>query len=107
MGELCSFCAAHNVKGLPNLLLEGMRKKPRVPQQHVISMICLKNSFSGFAARYVLWNVRPGSIIVLHDHLARGKRTASALATILPEFNCRGFRVVPLSELAASHPTDE
>ena len=32
-----------------------------------------KIGFSGFAARYVLWNVRPGSIIVLHDHGARGK----------------------------------
>ncbi len=66
-----------------------------------------KIGFSGFAARYVLWNVRPGSIIVLHDHGARGKRTVSALATILPELNRRGFRVVPLSELVASHPTDE
>jgi peptidoglycan/xylan/chitin deacetylase (PgdA/CDA1 family) len=66
-----------------------------------------KIGFSGFAARYVLWNVRPGSIIVLHDHGARGKRTASALATVLPELNRRGFRVVPLSELSASHPTDE
>ena len=66
-----------------------------------------KIGFSGFAARYVLWNVQPGSIIILHDHGARGKRTASTLATILPELNRRGFRVVPLSELAASHPTDE
>ena len=66
-----------------------------------------KIGFSGFAARYVLWNVWPGSIIILHDHGARGKRTASALATILPKLNRRGFRVVPLSELAASHPTDE
>ena len=52
-----------------------------------------------FAARYVLRNVRPGSIIVLHDYGARGERTASALATILPELNRRGFRVVTLSEL--------
>jgi peptidoglycan/xylan/chitin deacetylase (PgdA/CDA1 family) len=54
---------------------------------------------SWFAAHYVLWNVRPGSIIVLHDHGARGERTASALTTILPELNRRGFRVVTLSEL--------
>ncbi len=52
-----------------------------------------------FAARYVLRNVRPGSIIVLHDYGGRGERTASALATILPELNRRGFRVVTLSEL--------
>jgi peptidoglycan/xylan/chitin deacetylase (PgdA/CDA1 family) len=66
-----------------------------------------KIGFSGFAARYVLWNIRPGSIIILHDHGARGKRTASALATILAQLNRRGFRVVTLSELADSYPTDE
>jgi peptidoglycan/xylan/chitin deacetylase (PgdA/CDA1 family) len=66
-----------------------------------------KIGFSGFAAHHVLWNVRPGSIIILHDHGARGKRTALALVTILPELNRRGFRVVPLSELPTSHPTDE
>ena len=54
---------------------------------------------SWFAARYVLANVRPGSIIVLHDHGARGERTASALAKILPQLTRRGFRVVTLSEL--------
>ena len=57
-----------------------------------------------FAARYVLWNARPGAIIVLHDHGARGERTAAALAEILPELDRRGFRVVTLSELLASGP---
>jgi len=52
-----------------------------------------------FATRYVLSSVRPGSIIVLHDYGDRGERTASALATILPELSGRGFRVVTLSEL--------
>jgi len=52
-----------------------------------------------FAARYVLSNVRPGSVIVLHDGGARGERTAAALATILPELSRRGLRVVTLSEL--------
>lgn len=52
-----------------------------------------------FAARYVLSNVRPGSIIVLHDCGARGERTAIALATILPALSRRGLRVVTLSEL--------
>ncbi len=52
-----------------------------------------------FAERYVLHNVRPGSIIVLHDHGARGERTADTLAKLLPELNRRGFRVVTLSEL--------
>jgi peptidoglycan/xylan/chitin deacetylase (PgdA/CDA1 family) len=54
---------------------------------------------SWFATRYVLWNVQPGSIIVLHDHGARGDRTAKALTTILPGLNRRGLRVVTLSEL--------
>jgi len=57
---------------------------------------------SWFAAHYVLWNVKPGSIIVLHDYEARGERTVSALATILPELDRRGFRVVTLSELLDS-----
>jgi peptidoglycan/xylan/chitin deacetylase (PgdA/CDA1 family) len=52
-----------------------------------------------FATRYILSNVRPGSIIVLHDYGGRGERAAAALATILPELNSRGFRVVTLSEL--------
>lgn len=52
-----------------------------------------------FAAEYVLRNVRPGSIIVLHDNGARGERTVAALATILPELRRRGLQVVTLSEL--------
>ena len=52
-----------------------------------------------FAARYVLWNVHPGSVIVLHDHGGRGLRTAAALATILPELRRRGLRVVTVTEL--------
>jgi peptidoglycan/xylan/chitin deacetylase (PgdA/CDA1 family) len=57
---------------------------------------------SWFTAHYVLWNVKPGAIIVLHDYGARGERTVSALATILPELDRRGFRVVTLSELLDS-----
>ena len=52
-----------------------------------------------FATHYILSNVRPGSIIVLHDYGKRGERTALALASILPELDRRGFRVVTLSEL--------
>ncbi len=52
-----------------------------------------------FSARYILGNVQPGSIIILHDYGARGERTFTALATILPELDRRGFRVVTLSEL--------
>jgi len=52
-----------------------------------------------FASSYVLWKVKPGDIIVLHDYQARGKRTAKALETILPVLIQRGFEVVTLSEL--------
>ena len=52
-----------------------------------------------FSAHYVLRNVQPGSIIILHDHGARGERTVTALTTILPELDRRGFRVATLSEL--------
>lgn len=55
---------------------------------------------SGFAARYILRNVRPGSVIVLHDGGARGRRSARTLDTVLPELRRRGYRVVALSELA-------
>jgi peptidoglycan/xylan/chitin deacetylase (PgdA/CDA1 family) len=60
-----------------------------------------------FSTRYVLGNVQPGSIIILHDHGARGERTLTALATILPELDRRGFRVVTLSELMDLQSTDE
>jgi peptidoglycan/xylan/chitin deacetylase (PgdA/CDA1 family) len=52
------------------------------------------------AVRYILRNVRPGSIMVLHEGGARGWRTAKVLAQILPELRRRGYRVVSLSELA-------
>ncbi|WP_407900461.1 chitin deacetylase family protein [Scytonema sp. NUACC26] len=54
---------------------------------------------SWFASKHILFNVRPGSIIVLHDGGSRGRRTALTLETILPELNRRGYRVVTLSEL--------
>jgi peptidoglycan/xylan/chitin deacetylase (PgdA/CDA1 family) len=57
---------------------------------------------SWLMSRYVLQNVRPGSIIVLHDCRLRGERTAEALAVILPELRRRGYRVVTLSELVDS-----
>ena len=59
-----------------------------------------------FATRYVLSNVEPGSIIVLHDVGARGLRTAAVLASILPELETRGLQVVTLSTLARSGERD-
>lgn len=54
---------------------------------------------SRFAAAYVLSNVRPGAVIVLHDVGARGRRTAETLRRVLPVLGARGYRVVTLSEL--------
>jgi peptidoglycan-N-acetylglucosamine deacetylase len=54
---------------------------------------------SWFAARHILLNVRPGSIIVLHDCGSRGRRTAETLEMILPKLCSKGYSVVTLSEL--------
>lgn len=53
-----------------------------------------------FASEFILWRVRPGAVIVLHDHRGRGERTVSTLRRALPELHGRGYSVVTLSELA-------
>lgn len=55
-----------------------------------------------FARQYILWNVQPGAIVILHDHGARGRRTAQVLAKLLPKLRRLGYRVVALSELVAA-----
>jgi len=54
------------------------------------------------ATQYILANVKPGDIIILHDGNGRGHRTAQTLRRILPALRKRGFRVVTLSELLAA-----
>jgi peptidoglycan-N-acetylglucosamine deacetylase len=56
------------------------------------------------SAAYVLANVRPGAVIILHDGGDRGGRTADVLRRVLPVLRGRGYRVVSLSELAAGDP---
>jgi peptidoglycan/xylan/chitin deacetylase (PgdA/CDA1 family) len=56
-----------------------------------------------FATNYILWNVKSGDIIILHDRGKRGKRTVQTLKRILPEFNRRGYKVVSLTELYSDH----
>jgi len=56
-------------------------------------------SSTSWATKYILRNVEPGSIVILHEGGARGKRTAHVLTTILPTLRQRGYRVIPLSEL--------
>lgn len=53
-----------------------------------------------FVAWYVRTQVRAGSVIVLHDGGARGRRTAAALELILPALERQGFSVTTLSALA-------
>lgn len=55
--------------------------------------------WSRFAAWFVLANVQPGDIIVLHDGPERGPRTAKTLARILPKLQASGYDVVTLSTL--------
>jgi peptidoglycan/xylan/chitin deacetylase (PgdA/CDA1 family) len=55
--------------------------------------------WSWFSRRFILSNVRPGSVIILHDWTSKGRRTAKTLSVVLPELTKRGFRVVTLSEL--------
>jgi peptidoglycan/xylan/chitin deacetylase (PgdA/CDA1 family) len=60
--------------------------------------------FSWFASRYILWRVKPGSVIVLHDIGRRGKRTLETLSIVLPDLIERGYQVTTLTELTASAP---
>lgn len=57
-------------------------------------------------AAYSIWLIlrraEPGSIIVLHDVGARGRRTATVLEEVLPTLAERGIQVVALSELVDS-----
>jgi peptidoglycan/xylan/chitin deacetylase (PgdA/CDA1 family) len=54
---------------------------------------------TAFSSWYILTNVYPGAVIVLHDRGERGRRTAMVLGRVLPELRRRGYRVVTLSEL--------
>jgi peptidoglycan/xylan/chitin deacetylase (PgdA/CDA1 family) len=54
---------------------------------------------SWFAKKVILWNVKPGAIIILHDAGSRGVRTARLLADVLPELRKKGYRIVNLTEL--------
>jgi len=52
-----------------------------------------------FATAYILANVRPGAVIVLHEGGGRGRRTVETLRRVLPALRARGYRVVTLSAL--------
>ncbi len=52
-----------------------------------------------FASWYILQQVRPGAIIVLHEGSGRGRRTAEILRGILPELDRQGYEVTTVTEL--------
>jgi peptidoglycan/xylan/chitin deacetylase (PgdA/CDA1 family) len=53
-----------------------------------------------FASTYILSNVQPGSIIILHDGREERQTTVDILHRILPALKNRGYRFVTLSDLA-------
>ena len=55
---------------------------------------------AAIASAYILANVQPGAIVVLHERDARGPRTVATLKRVLPVLRSRGYRIVTLSELA-------
>src|SRR4051812_25521270 len=52
------------------------------------------------ASAYILANVQPGAIVILHERDARGPRTVATLKRVLPVLRSRGYRILTLSELA-------
>lgn len=57
--------------------------------------------FPAFSHWMISRNVRPGSIIILHDGTYKGRNTGTTLRKVLPELTRRGYRLVTLSELTA------
>jgi len=47
----------------------------------------------------VLKDVKPGSIILMHDGVANSSETAKALPTIIKELKNRGYKMVTISEI--------
>ena len=55
-----------------------------------------------FSAWVIRRSVRPGAVIVLHDGTYKGRNTSKTLRKVLPDLTKRGYRLVTLSELAAT-----
>lgn len=54
---------------------------------------------SVFATVFISVNIRPGSIVVLHDRGNSGRRTVKILKRIIPKLQNRGYQFVTLTEL--------
>ena len=57
-----------------------------------------------FLRWFVLRNVHPGAILVMHDRPDTIAATLSTLRSVIPELRRRGYRFVRLEELIASTP---
>lgn len=57
-----------------------------------------------FAAGYILGNVQPGAIIVLHDGGSDRQGTVAILRRILPALQKRGYRFATLTDLTHHEP---
>ncbi len=55
-----------------------------------------------FLSNYILHNVFPGAIIILHDGEAERKATVDVLKRIIPKLESHGYRFVTLTELTKS-----
>ncbi len=60
-----------------------------------------QHTHTQFMISYILGNVAPGGIIVLHDGTERRRQTITVLEEVLPALAGRGYRLVSLSQLAA------
>ena len=55
-----------------------------------------------FLSNYILDNVFPGAIIILHDDAVKRKATVDVLKRIIPKLKSHGYRFVTLTELTKS-----
>lgn len=55
-----------------------------------------------FSRWFIRYNIRPGSIIILHDRGSRGDRTVKVLSGLLQDLTKKKYKLVPLSILLDS-----
>lgn len=59
------------------------------------------NPFPSYLASYILQNIQPGDVIILHEGTADRRSIIDVLDRVLPALERRGYRIVTLSTLAA------
>ena len=79
-----------------NQVIEVAREEGYQVIQWSIDSLDWKEPGTDFIVRRIMENVKPGSIILMHNN---APDTPEALRILLPELLKRGYEVVPLSEL--------